>query len=85
MSVQGRDNQCRDQGRWVVKGNAVGGGIGPQQQHRERQQHREQHRPAAQQTADAERDKYFTAEEAKAYGLVDEVLEEATEETNKGS
>jgi ATP-dependent Clp protease protease subunit len=25
--------------------------------------------------ADGERDKYFTAEEAKAYGLVDEVLE----------
>ena len=33
--------------------------------------------------ADAERDKYFTAEEAKAYGLVDEVLSVAPEEGKK--
>ncbi|PHQ81166.1 MAG: ATP-dependent Clp protease proteolytic subunit [Phycisphaera sp.] len=31
-------------------------------------------------SADAERDKYFSAEEAKAYGLVDEVLEHPPEE-----
>ncbi len=31
--------------------------------------------------ADAERDKYFTAEEAKAYGLVDEVFEYPTTES----
>lgn len=32
--------------------------------------------------ADAERDKYFTAEEAAAYGLVDEVLAEPPKEAN---
>jgi len=32
---------------------------------------------------DAERDKYFSAEEAKAYGLVDEVLEESPDEKKK--
>ena len=31
--------------------------------------------------ADAERDKYFTAAEAKAYGLVDEVFEYPTTES----
>ena len=34
--------------------------------------------------ADAERDKYFTATEAKAYGLVDEVFEH-TVESKKGA
>lgn len=33
---------------------------------------------------DAERDKYFTAEEAVAYGLVDEVLAEPPKEANLG-
>ncbi|MFG0304892.1 MAG: ClpP family protease [Phycisphaerales bacterium JB040] len=33
---------------------------------------------------DSERDKYFTAEEAKAYGLVDEVLAEPPKEANIG-
>ena len=32
-------------------------------------------------TEDSERDKYFTAEEAKAYGIVDEVLESPKEDT----
>ena len=34
--------------------------------------------------ADSERDKYFTAEEAKSYGLVDEVLSEPPKEANLG-
>ncbi len=33
--------------------------------------------------ADGERDKYFSAEEAKAYGLVDEVLQEAPPEASQ--
>jgi len=33
---------------------------------------------------DSERDKYFTAEEAKAYGLVDEVLVEPPKDANLG-
>jgi len=33
---------------------------------------------------DSERDKYFTAEEAKAYGLVDEVLAEPPKDANLG-
>ena len=36
-------------------------------------------------TKDAERDKYFSAEEAKAYGLVDEVLAEAPPEAARPS
>ena len=35
--------------------------------------------------ADSERDKYFNAEEAKAYGLVDEVLSVAADESEKSS
>jgi len=35
-------------------------------------------------TADSERDKYFSAEEAKAYGLVDEVLAEPPKDANLG-
>ncbi len=35
-------------------------------------------------TADSERDKYFSAAEAKAYGLVDEVLDEEQAEAAKG-
>ncbi|MEM9560531.1 MAG: ATP-dependent Clp protease proteolytic subunit [Planctomycetota bacterium] len=34
--------------------------------------------------ADSERDKYFSAEEAKAYGLVDEVLSEPPKEAQTG-
>ncbi|MEL6739134.1 MAG: ATP-dependent Clp protease proteolytic subunit [Planctomycetota bacterium] len=34
--------------------------------------------------ADSERDKYFSAEEAKAYGLVDEVLSEPPKEAQAG-
>jgi ATP-dependent Clp protease protease subunit len=35
--------------------------------------------------ADGERDKYFTADEAKAYGLVDEVFEHATDSKKDAS
>ena len=38
--------------------------------------------PIEKMTAETERDRYMTAEEAKAYGLIDEVLHE-TEETTK--
>jgi ATP-dependent Clp protease protease subunit len=34
---------------------------------------------------DAERDKYFDAEEAKAYGLVDEVLQHPPAEMNRSA
>ena len=40
--------------------------------------------PSEQVHADSERDKYFSAEEAKAYGLVDEVLSEPPKEAQAG-
>ena len=36
-------------------------------------------------TEDSERDKYFTAKEAKEYGLVDDVLEKAPKSGGKKS